>query len=86
MNDHIFVWVTKHALTKGIYKAEVRVASSGKYAHTCDTQNFVPQHFQLGHDAWTTEEEAKTDARNRRDKKITSLHKQIEKLKKMEWP
>lgn len=38
--------------------------------------------FRVGRDCWPTEAEAMADAERRRDKKIASLRKQIEKLEK----
>jgi hypothetical protein len=84
MGEETFmVWVTKYALTQGIIKKEVRHGSvDGNYVYTTGqwTQQFV-----LGKNAFHTEEEAKTAAREMRDKKIKSAQKQLQKLKGIEF-
>lgn len=75
----ITVWVTKYALTRGIYQAEATTYSGGKYAQIAGNWSS----FKLSTDAFKTEAEAKTNAEARRKKKIASLRKQIKKLQNL---
>lgn len=78
------VFVTKYALTKGIYQEEVREGqpSGGwRYLYTLDTR--YPQQFVLGRDAFEDLETAKAQVGHMRTKKIASLKKQLAKVEKM---
>ena len=80
--DLITVFVTKFALTRGVFGKEVRISRSAPdMAVTLDRWAMY-----LHKGEWfLTEEEAKADAENRRKKKIVSLKKQIEKLEKLKF-
>lgn len=72
------VYITKYALSDGIKKINAKVASG--YCISNDygiLQSFYKDEFHL------TEEQALANAELRRNKKIASLKKQIEKLEKM---
>lgn len=77
----ITAFVTKYALTRGIVEisSRLRVGSD-----LITTNEKYPQYLHKG-DWFSTEEEAKVDAENRRKKKIASLKKQIEKLEKLKF-
>lgn len=77
----ITAFVTKYALTRGIVEisSRLRVGSD-----LITTNEEYPQYLHKG-DWFSTEEEAKVDAENRRKKKIASLKKQIEKLEKLKF-
>lgn len=77
----ITAFVTKYALTRGIVEisSRLRVGSD-----LITTNEKYPQYLHKG-DWFSTEEEAKVDAENRRKKKIVSLKKQIEKLEKLKF-
>jgi len=77
----ITAYITKYALTRGIVAitSRLRVGSD-----LITTNEKYPQYLHKGN--WfSTEEEAKVDAENRRKKKIASLKKQIEKLEKLKF-
>jgi hypothetical protein len=78
------VWITKYALTTGLFSGVVRDIADGdpNYVFLQD-QNYSVYH--LGKDCFLTESEAKELAKIMRDKKIKSLEKQIKKLKQMEF-
>lgn len=76
-------WITKYALSRtGIYEVEIRSISSDRYVYTT---NKSAVSFILNVEAFETEAEARANARQRRDKKIESLRKQIAKLQAMEF-
>lgn len=77
------VWITKYALTTGIFTGVVNTepGSSELINLKCHPYNY----YRIGQDAFLTEDEAKAQARVMKDKKIKSLEKQIKKLKQMEF-
>jgi len=75
------VWISKLALTKGIYEAEVAVSESG-YVSETSTWGFGGR---LGRDAHETREAAVAAAEQMRLKKIASLKKQLTKLEAMKF-
>lgn len=75
------VWISKYALTKGIYEVEV---------NTTDSEYMIvdknkPIRFYHKNEWHKTKEDAIKRAIELRDKKIKSLEKQIDKLKNMEF-
>lgn len=78
----ITAYVSKYALTRGVFGREVRITNS--VADMAVTLDQYPMYLHKG-DWFLTEEEAKADAENRRKKKIASLKKQIEKLEKLKF-
>ena len=87
------VWISKYALTEGIYETEVRFPnyddkSGGKYVYTLGHFPILSQQFVKSRDSseWhLTKEEAIQQAEKMRLKKIESLKKQITKLEKMRF-
>ena len=87
MTEKIKVWITKYALTSGISEATAGysignpgnvVVSGNQNEHSCQ------QYFHRGE--WhLSKNDAVEQAYWLRNKKIKSLEKQIEKLKKMEF-
>lgn len=75
------VWISKYALTKGIYEVEVNTTDS-EYM-IVDKNN--PISFYHKNEWHKTKEDAIKRAIELRDKKIKSLEKQIDKLKNMEF-
>ena len=69
------VWVSKYALTKGLYEAEVRLCESGGSAITTDHRTYLAKG-----DWWDTKEKALGKAEVMRKAKIASLTKQIKAL------
>lgn len=74
-------WITKYALTRGVYKLEVEQAADGqdgKYVYGRDrySQQFVGE----GKEWHRTPEAALQRADDMRKEKIASLRKQIKKL------
>lgn len=76
------VFITKYALTKGIYEVEVNTTRNKDRVLVSDS--YYPQYF-YGNEFHLTMEEAKKDAEKRRLEKIQSLEKQIEKLKNLKF-
>jgi len=73
------VWVTKYALTKGVFCIDVE-GGRGDMVHT---PGAWPQSYCLGKDAFESEHEAKQHAERKRREKIESLNKQLDKLRRM---
>ncbi len=76
------IWVTKYALTKGIYPVVAHIEDDGYAAHTHGLEPY-PSYYAAG--TWyLTKEEALEKAEEQRLKRIKSLKKQLAKLQKME--
>ena len=83
MAEEIFtVWVSKYALSDGIKPCKVLLVASGKYYNPVDADQ--PYYGLLSMtDAFRTEPEAVADAEFRRGRKIASLQKSIDKIRKL---
>jgi len=68
------VWVTKYALTKGVYETEVRVLDGFSAGSAVDNDNRA--YFHKG-DWWGTRGEALAKAKTMQKAKIASLQRQI---------
>ena len=80
------VWITKHALTQGIYSAEVIEIKDQMVVVVCiGGMNDRDLFFGEGKDWHRTEELAKKRANKMVAAKITNVNKQLEKLKKMSF-
>ena len=88
MNDKeklIKVWITKYALSKGIFTAEAEVCTEGPSPCGMITvpgsQSLMDCRYHgQGRDWHTSEASAKAKAEKMRSKKIASMKKQIKKL------
>lgn len=81
------IWVIKYALTDGIAELEAEIDHLG-YAsgHTDnDPTNFSSRFFLSRNEYRTSYKEACLAAYAKRDRKIASLEKQIEALKKVKF-
>lgn len=76
------VYITKYALTKGIEVCEAE--TSDIYSDNIFTKEKYRRYFHKG-DWWKNENEAIKKAEEMRVKKITSLEKQIQKLKNLKF-
>lgn len=78
------VYITKYALTKGILEKEARVSDfgCGRLRAFC---NGDYSSYGIGSEAFYTLEEALNIAEERRNKKIESLKKQINKLENLKF-
>ena len=74
------VWISKHALTKGIFEMDVRISEDGKSAYG---QSFNECYHKKGIEWHETREDAVRRAEEMRENKIRNLEKQIRKLKDM---
>lgn len=77
------VWIVKYALTQGLYEIE-----GEEYRKGCISQRntSLPTLYHGEGKEWCrTKEEAIHAAEEMRQKKIASLEKQIEKLKRMKF-
>ena len=83
------VWITKYALTDGIIEAEhvPGVAEDGKeYAFFIDENDQINAHFYIPYEELVFDKQsAIKKSEEMRQKKITSLKKQIEKLERMRF-
>ena len=78
------VWITKYALTRGIYEIEAKVCKS---VNSQMIQEVGGQYSMYYHnDEWhETKKEAVAYAESMRDKKIASLKKKIKNLKELKF-
>jgi len=76
------MWVTKHALTRGIREIEGVISESGLYV---SEKGDIWSSCKIGTDAFPSRAAAITRAHNMRRRKIENLLKQIEKLEKIEF-
>lgn len=76
------VYITKYALTKGIYEAEAE--ESNNFPGMITTKDYSYFHGE-GKDWTRTKETAIVRAEEMRLKRIESLKKQIEKLEKLKF-
>lgn len=86
MNDEIEVWVTKYALTSGIFRVNAKICSnvsSSMISYRESNARF--DQYAHGNDWHKTEVEAIARAEQMRTKKIASLKKQIAKLEAMKF-
>ena len=76
------VWVTKYALTQGIFKCKADVKANETLI-TVKTASY-PTYYHKPY--WhLTEKEAQEHARLMKERRIRSLKKQIDKLEKLEF-
>lgn len=83
------VWITKYALTQGIIEKEVyedclRIDPSGNVI-SVKLNGFITYFHGLGNEWHKTKESAISKAEKMRQRKISSLKNQIEKLEKMKF-
>ena len=80
------VFVTQYALTKGILcvECEIKTYSDG-HVYAVLNPNGLSNYYRSGRDFSYTLAEAKIKAEQMRDAKIKALHKQIDKLYKMDF-
>ena len=74
------VWISKYALTKGIFEMDVRISEDGKSAYG---QLFNECYHKKGIEWHEAREDAVRRAEEMRENKIRNLEKQIQKLKDM---
>lgn len=84
------VWITKYALTQGIYEAEVinnclTTDPSGNMIEVKEKNKINSYYHEKGKEWHETKESAIKRAEEMRRKKIASLRKQIERLDKMKF-
>lgn len=78
------VWITKHALTQGVYSAEVDLISGTMVKRLDGLNRGFAQYFHGGD--WHTSQSAAIDkADDMRDAKIKSLKKQLAMLENLEF-
>jgi hypothetical protein len=78
------VWITKYALTTGIFEVEVRDVENGMVAHKQQGCYDIYYHGQ-GNEWHLNVESAIAKAEDMRKKKIAALKKQIAKLEKADF-
>lgn len=83
MNDTITIWVSKYALSKGVYEAQARDCGGGMVKVTT-TGMYYFLHSE-GTQWHRTREDAVARAEQMRQKRIVSLRKQIAKLQAMRF-
>lgn len=75
------VWITKYALTKGIFEKEVEGCGDGMAK---ESENHFPTYYH-GTEWHVDRQSAIEKSEEMRQKKIASLKKQIEKLERMKF-
>lgn len=79
--DEMKVFVTKYALTKGLFEETVEVGpGDAKYVYSIGRWR---AQYILGVTAFRTREQAIENARGMARRKVQSLHKQITKLERL---
>ena len=77
------VWITKYALTQGIYETEVEDIGNGWFNEVTGARPWTERYNKR--DLCLTKESAIARAGEMRLKKIASLEKQIDKIKKLNF-
>lgn len=77
------IYITKYALTTGVFSVDAKIKSDGTSATFYDKRN-MPQ-FVYGKDFWLTPEEAFIDCERRRINKLKSLEKQKQKIESLNF-
>lgn len=77
------VWLAKYALSGGVTEETVSSVFEGKFCNTIRTGDSYSYGYYIGSEIFPTKQEAINKANEMRDKKIKSLEKQIDKLKKL---
>ena len=73
-------WISRYALTKGIYSVEAEEERGGWIKPPSTPENPFPIYLKIGREAFLERYLAVDAARNLRDRKIASLKKQLQKL------
>jgi hypothetical protein len=83
------VWITKYALTQGIYEADAELCTSvkdGSMISVKHEKHYYEQYFHGKDKEWTLDKITATIiANNMRSKRIASLQKQIAKIEKLNF-
>jgi hypothetical protein len=79
------VFITKYALTDGIQERDGVLDEDGKYFSVQSRQFGWSDALPKDKDAFDSKDKAIANANKRRDKKIVSLKKQIEKLQQLRF-
>lgn len=77
------IYVTKYALTTGVFSTDAEIKPDGKSATFRDEMNH--HWFVYGKDFWLTPEEAIADCERRRTVKLESLEKQKRKIEQLNF-
>lgn len=77
------IYVTKYALTTGVFSVDAELKPDGKSATFRDEMNH--KWFVYGKDFWLTSEEAIIDCERRRTAKLKSLEKQKQKIESLNF-
>ena len=78
-------WITKYALTKGIYEMEVEDCFDISPRTVTSVEKYPDGEMYLNGEWHRTREEAIHAANGMRARKLVSLHKQFQKLEAMEF-
>jgi len=78
------VYITKYALTAGVYLTEAKISDCGRFASGKNQFGLDTVHT-LGKSAFFTVEEAKANFEKRKASTLKSAEKKIKKLKKLEF-
>lgn len=82
----VTMWITKYALTKGIFSCRGRITEHGNYFSTIGVRDSCFHIFErVGKEVFPTREEALARAEEKRQAKLRSLEKQLKKVKAMEF-
>lgn len=80
------VWITKYALTKGVLEREVEICPTATGMVACRDPEFRGEFYSGEGKNWhRTKESAVKRAFEMRDAKLSSLVKQMDRLKKLQF-
>lgn len=79
------VWITKYALTQGIFEVEGETTQTPGMFHAPKTEKSFARSF-FKPEWHETKEEAIAQAKKMREAKLKSLEKQIAKIKAIQFP
>lgn len=78
----VHVWITKYALTQGIFEVDARRCDSADQMIEVPGSFSAYYHKPYWHES---REEAVSHAKQMRDKKVASIEKKLKKLREMEF-
>lgn len=84
-DNKIKVWITKYALTTGVYEVEVDHCVGDNMVRVSGSWNSNEYFHNEGKEWHLTQDDAKKKAEDMRLKKIESLKKQLTKLEKLDF-
>jgi predicted P-loop ATPase len=85
-DEMVTIYITKYALTQGIYQARGRIChevNDSMVQVIPEREGMAMPYYLHGRDWWRTPEEARLDAERRRQEAIKTIEKKLARLKSM---